>query len=177
MTRKWQGTTLFVAIFAGLAGTFGLRLLQSPVPAVASNAGAAPATTSPGTSGSTAPSPRASSTSSGSTASGSRAAGGTASGSAASANTVRTISGASENTPYGNVQVDVKFTGKKISDIRVVTIPDSSNYDQQVAQAVPPTLLNEILASQSTNVSTVSGGTYTSVGYLQSVQSAIDKLP
>jgi uncharacterized protein with FMN-binding domain len=154
MKRKWQGTTLFVAIFAGLAGTVGLRLLQSPVPAVGtSNAGAAPATTSPSTSRSH-----------------------SASGSPASGNTVRTISGASENTPYGNVQVDVKFTGKKISDVTVVTIPDSSGYDQSVAHAVPPTLLNEILASQSTKVSTVSGGTYTSVGYLQSVQSAIDKL-
>lgn len=162
MKRKWQGTTLFVAIFAGLAATLGLRLLQSPVPAVGtSQAGAAPATTSPSTSASTAPAPSASST---------------ASGSAASGNTVRTISGASENTPYGNVQVDVKFTRKKISDITVVTIPDSTSYDQSVAQAVPPTLLNEILASQSTNVSAVSGGTYTSVGYLQSVQSAIDKL-
>jgi uncharacterized protein with FMN-binding domain len=156
MKRKWQGTTLFVAIFAGLAGTVGLRLLQSPVPAVGtSNAGAAPATTSPSTSTSRSHS---------------------ASGSPASGNTVRTISGASENTPYGNVQVDVKFTGKKISDVTVVTIPDSSGYDQSVAHAVPPTLLNEILASQSTKVSTVSGGTYTSVGYLQSVQSAIDKL-
>ncbi|MBW4041787.1 MAG: FMN-binding protein, partial [Acidobacteria bacterium] len=158
MKRKWQGTTLFVAIFAGLSATLGLRLLQSPVPAVgASNAGAAPATTPPKASTSTA------------------AAGGKASGTAASG-AVRTISGASENTPYGAVQVDVKFTGKKIAGITVVTIPDSSNYDQSVAQAVPPTLLNEILASQSTNVSTVSGGTYTSVGYLQSVQSAIDKL-
>lgn len=163
MKRKWQGTTLFVAIFAGLAATLGLRLLQSPMPAVGtSKAGAAPATTSPSTGTSTVRSPSAS--------------GDTASGTAASGNTVRTISGASENTPYGNVQVDVKFVGKKISDITVVTIPDTSNYDQSVAQAVPPTLLNEILASQSTNVSTVSGGTYTSVGYLQSVQSAIDKL-
>ncbi len=175
MKRKWQGTTLFVAIFAGLAATLGLRLLQSPAPAIGtSQAGAPPATTSPNTSTSTAPSPSAAS---GTKASGSAASSGSStSGTPASANAIRTISGASENTPYGNVQVDVKFTGKKISNITVVTIPDSSSYDQSVAQAVPPTLLKEILASQSTNVNTVSGGTYTSVGYLQSVQSAIDKL-
>lgn len=164
MQRKWQGTALFFAIFAGLTATLGLRLIQSPAPTVGTTtAGAAPATTSPRTSASRAPSRSK--------------APGAASRSAASGNRVRTISGASESTPYGNVQVDVRFTGKRISDITVVTIPDTNNYDQAVAQAVPPALLNEILASQSTKVDTVSGGTYTSVGYLQSVQSAIDKLP
>lgn len=87
-----------------------------------------------------------------------------------------TVTGDTENTPYGNVQVSVSFSGKKITNVIVLQVPNANRHDQQVAQSVPPTLLQEVLSSQSASVDTVSGGTYTSNGYLKSVQSAIDKL-
>jgi uncharacterized protein with FMN-binding domain len=46
----------------------------------------------------------------------------------------------------------------------------------EIASYSVPVLSQEVLSSQSANVDTVSGATYTSEGYLQSVQSAIDKL-
>lgn len=151
MKRNWKGTSLFLAIFIVMGATFGLRLyMGSAHQPVAAALPSAPV--SPGSSGTP-----------------------TTSGSSAAEAT--TITGDTESTPYGNVQVSVSFSGKKITGITVLQVPHSNNYDQRVAQAVPPTLEQEILSSQSVKVNTVSGGTYTSDGYLRSVQSAIDKLP
>ncbi|NVM95879.1 FMN-binding protein [Arthrobacter wenxiniae] len=164
--RKWKGTALFLAIFIVLGATFGLRLYSAQEhSALASSLPTA--TAKPTTAGGAAPG-----TSTQSAApSGPRAAG------SGTGPSVRTITGDPESTPYGNVQVAVSFAGRKITGVNVLQVPDAGNYDQQVAQVVPPTLLQEVLTSQSAKVDTVSGGTYTSTGYLQSVQSAIDKLP
>ncbi|MCQ9164212.1 FMN-binding protein [Arthrobacter sp. STN4] len=165
--RKWTGTALFLAIFVVMGATFGLRLYSaqehSAIASSLTSAAAKPTTSGgapPGTSTqSAAPSAPPAAT-------------GTGKGSP-----VTTITGDPESTPYGNVQVAVSFAGKKITGVTVLQVPTSGNYDQQVAQVVPPTLLQEVLTSQSAKVDTVSGGTYTSTGYLQSVQSAIDKVP
>lgn len=171
MKRKWTGTALFFAIFVVMGATFGLRLgTGTPQSAAAAVAAAAPAQSGAG--GGTTTTGSAGGTPTGS-------AGGTPTGSstaAAAGSGATTITGASESTPYGNVQVSVSFSGKKITGITVLQVPNSGSYDRQVAQAVPPILEKEVLSSQSASVNTVSGGTYTSTGYLQSVQSAIDKL-
>jgi len=171
MKGNWKGTSLFLAIFVVMGATFGLRLYMGsahqPVAAALTSSPVLPGSAGkPTTSGASA-APTSSPSSSATKA--------TTGSSAAAAAT--TITGDTESTPYGNVQVSVNFSGKKITGITVLQVPDSNNYDQRVAQAVPPTLEQEILSSQSVNVNTVSGGTYTSDGYLQSVQSAIDKLP
>ncbi|MBW4096097.1 MAG: FMN-binding protein [Acidobacteria bacterium] len=179
MKRKWTGTALFFAIFVVMGATFGLRLgTGTPQSAAAAVAAAAPAQSGAGggttTTGSAGGTPTGSA---GGTPTGS--AGGTPTGSspaAAAGSAATTITGASESTPYGNVQVSVSFSGKKITGVTVLQVPNSGSYDRQVAQAVPPILEKEVLSSQSASVNTVSGGTYTSTGYLQSVQSAIDKL-
>jgi uncharacterized protein with FMN-binding domain len=156
MNGKWKGTALFLAILVVMCATFGLRLFSSSTHSALTTS----LTRSPGTPAS-APKTMGKKATTGSTTS----------------PATTTITGDPENTPYGNVQVAVAFKGKTITGVTVLQIPNSGNYDQRVAQAVPPSLLQEILASQSTAVNTVSGGTYTSTGYLQSAQSAIDKLP
>ncbi|RAN76294.1 hypothetical protein B5P43_23490 [Bacillus sp. SRB_336] len=167
MHGKWRGTALFLGIFAVMGATFGLRMYSAaPQSAIATSLTQAPHT--PATKGSAAAAPAKPATA----PSAAKTTPGTG-----TATAVTNITGDPENTPYGNVQVAVSFSGKKITGVTVLQIPNSGNYDQQVAQVVPPTLLQEVLSSQSANVNTVSGGTYTSTGYLQSVQSAIDKLP
>jgi len=163
MNGKWRGTTLFLAILVVMCATFGLRLYSASAHSgVTTSLARSPGT--PATTASATPPTSKPSTTKGAT-------GPTPSPAAA------TITGDPENTPYGNVQVSVSFKGKTITGVTVLQIPTSGNYDQRVAQAVPPILLQEILSSQSAAVNTVSGGTYTSTGYLQSAQSAIDKLP
>ncbi|MGA7205388.1 MAG: FMN-binding protein [Specibacter sp.] len=164
MNGKWKGTALFLAIFVVMGATFGLRLyMGSQHSAVTTSLSSAPVTPVPSGTPTTAAGPASTS--------------GAASPSPSAAAAATTITGATESTPYGDVQVSVSFSGKKITAVTVLQVPNSNNYDQRVAQSVPPILEQEILSSQSSAVNTVSGGTYTSDGYLQSVQSAIDKLP
>jgi len=86
-----------------------------------------------------------------------------------------TFTGSSVRTPYGPVQVEITVAGGKISDIRTVQCPTATPRDQMICQQAVPYLVNESIAAQSANVNAVSGATYTSEGYKQSLQSAIDQ--
>jgi uncharacterized protein with FMN-binding domain len=87
----------------------------------------------------------------------------------------RTVTGSSIRTRYGDVQVQVKFAGTQITDVVPVRLPDSNDVDQEIDQQVVPILIQETLTAQSANIQAVSGATYTSDGYIQSLQSALDK--
>ena len=86
----------------------------------------------------------------------------------------RTITGAAVQEPYGTVQAAITVQGKQITGVNVVQVP--GGFDQQFADASIPTLTQEILSSQSANVSVVSGATYVSSAFLQSVDSAIQHI-
>jgi uncharacterized protein with FMN-binding domain len=170
MNGKWRGTILFLAIFAVMGATLGLRFYSEAPTSLFSTSLTPTSGTSPTTA---ATAPAATSSSPAATSAAKPA---TPQATSATGTAVKSITGDPQGTPYGDVQVKVSFKGKKITNVTVLQIPNSGNYDQSVAQAAPPILLQEIISSQSANVNTVSGGTYTSIGYLQSVQSAIDKL-
>ncbi len=77
---------------------------------------------------------------------------------------------------YGNVQLKVTAKNGKITDIVAVQLPDQDGRSMQISSAVEPMLKQQALQAQSANISGVSGATYTSGGYQQSLQSALDKL-
>ncbi|HEY5049685.1 MAG TPA: FMN-binding protein [Acidothermaceae bacterium] len=87
----------------------------------------------------------------------------------------RTVTGSSIRTRYGDVEVQVTFTGAQITDVVPVKLPDSNGVDQEIDQQVVPILIQETLTAQSANIQAVSGATYTSDGYIRSLQSALDK--
>ncbi|MDP9102137.1 MAG: FMN-binding protein [Actinomycetota bacterium] len=90
------------------------------------------------------------------------------------ATTTRTVNGAAFDTRYGPVQVQIKVQGRRIVSADAIVYPQESQRDQEInAQAVPQ-LNDETLKAQSAQIDTVSGATYTSDGYRQSLQSAID---
>lgn len=74
---------------------------------------------------------------------------------------------------FGTVQADVELTGSTITDITTLQAP-GGGYQKYTDRAIP-TMRQRIITAQSTNVAAVSGATYTSKGYAQSVQSALDK--
>ncbi len=74
---------------------------------------------------------------------------------------------------FGIVQADVTLTGSTITGINTVQAP-GGGYQAYTDRAIPG-MKQRILAAQSTNVAAVSGATYTSNGYAQSVQSALNK--
>jgi uncharacterized protein with FMN-binding domain len=87
----------------------------------------------------------------------------------------RSVTGSSIGTRYGNVEVRVTFAGTQITDVVPVRLPDSNGVDQEIDQQVVPILIQETLTAQSSNIQAVSGATYTSDGYIRSLQSALDK--
>jgi uncharacterized protein with FMN-binding domain len=58
--------------------------------------------------------------------------------------------------------------------VQIVQYPDGDNKSVRINSRALPTLISESISSQSADVSTVSGATYTSVSYRVSLQSAID---
>lgn len=95
---------------------------------------------------------------------------------AARAATTRSAVGSDVQYGYGDVEVKVTMTGSKITDVSLVR---HSAYDQRSAmidQVALPQLHSQALSLQNGKVDGVSGATYTSEGYAQSLQSAIDKL-
>jgi uncharacterized protein with FMN-binding domain len=87
------------------------------------------------------------------------------------------LTGTAVQTPYGVVQVQVTFQNGTITDVTPLQLPNDGSRSAQIAQYAAPQLRSEVLSAQSAQVDTISGATYTSEGYLQSLQSALDQLP
>jgi uncharacterized protein with FMN-binding domain len=85
-----------------------------------------------------------------------------------------TFTGGAADTRYGPVQVQITVAGGKITDAQAVQYPQESGRDVRINSAAVPELNQETLQAQSAQIDTVSGATYTSEGYQQSLQSAID---
>lgn len=85
----------------------------------------------------------------------------------------RTVHGDPISFKYGVVQVDVVLTGSTITDIKTLQAP-GGGYQSYTDRAVP-TMKQRIIAAQSTSVAAATGATYTSKGYADSVQSALNR--
>jgi uncharacterized protein with FMN-binding domain len=90
-------------------------------------------------------------------------------------NTHRTVQGPAVSTRYGVVQVSVVLAGKKIEQVHLLEITGVDAHSDQIHQSATPVLVKETLSAQSAKIDSVSGATYTSQGYTQSLQSALDR--
>ena len=86
-----------------------------------------------------------------------------------------TFTGAAGNTRYGPVQVQITVVNNKITNAVALTYPTGSFRDQQINQQAIPYLIQETLAAQSANIQGVGGASYTSQGWVDSLQSALTK--
>jgi len=86
-----------------------------------------------------------------------------------------TFTGAAANTVYGPVQVQITVSNGKITNAVALTYPTGSFRDQQINQQAIPYLIQETLAAQSANIQGVGGASYTSQGWVDSLQSALNK--
>ena len=87
-----------------------------------------------------------------------------------------TVDGATVQTRYGPVQVEVTVEGGRITDVTALQLPSGDRHSAGISQAVEPMLRDEVLQAQSADIDLVSGATYTSTGYARSLQSALDQL-
>lgn len=101
--------------------------------------------------------------------------GGSSSGSSSSKATDGTYTGQSVSTRFGDVQVQVTVSGGQITDVTALHLTDRESRSVSISNRAAPILRDEVLKAQSADVSMVSGATYTSEGYLTSLQSALDQ--
>lgn len=93
----------------------------------------------------------------------------------APAATPTVVNGASVRNRYGDVQVQATFAADgTLTNVDVLQVPSRDGQSVQINNSAVPRLNSEALGAQSANVHTISGATYTSIGYEQSLQSAID---
>jgi uncharacterized protein with FMN-binding domain len=85
--------------------------------------------------------------------------------------------GADAPNQYGDVQVRIKVSGQKIVSVDAVALPGGDSRSQEISAVAGPLLRQQALAAQSASIDGVSGASFTSDGYRQSLQSALDGLP
>jgi uncharacterized protein with FMN-binding domain len=87
----------------------------------------------------------------------------------------RTVTGTVATTAYGPMQVRVTLDGTKITKVAVLQQTDDGGESIAIDAAAIPKLSSETLAAQSARIDAVSGASYTSAGYIKSLQSALDQ--
>lgn len=149
------------------------------VPAAISTTG--PSTSGSGTSGSA-------TSGSGSSASGTSRSGTSGSGSSSASaapsatpkpssatSVAKTYTGSAVDTRFGPVQVQITVQNGTITAVNATEYPQNDPRDQQINSYAIPQLNQEALTAKNANIDMVSGATYTSDGYISSLQSALDQ--
>lgn len=125
----------------------------------AADPGATAGPTTPGPNGSTRPAP----------------AGSTPAPATSGSSGSRRFVGSAIETRYGVVQVAVTAKGSRIANVSFVQLTAFDDRSQEINSQAAPILLQETISAQSARIDTVSGATYTTDGYVQSLQSALDQ--
>jgi uncharacterized protein with FMN-binding domain len=153
-----------LAIAGTAAGLAALLSFKSHAPLA--GRGALPGASLPGT---------APSTSAPSTSAPSRSRSAPSTSAPSTSGATRTIAGQAIQTQYGVVQVQVVVSGNKIKNVSFLQLTAYDPRSQEINSAAAPILLQQTLAAQSSQIDGVSGASYTSQGYVQSLQSALDQ--
>lgn len=85
------------------------------------------------------------------------------------------LTGSAAETKFGPMQVQVTLVNHKIVKVTVLQQTDQGAMSSQIDARAIPQLDQETLAAQNAGIHAVSGASYTSAGYIQSLQSALDK--
>ena len=85
-----------------------------------------------------------------------------------------TVDGPVIDTRYGAIQVEIVVANGQLQDVVAIQLP-TGRRSGQISSAAEPILREEALQAQSASIDTVSGATYTSDAYAQSLQAALDQ--
>lgn len=86
----------------------------------------------------------------------------------------KTVDGPTIQTRYGPVQVEITVSGSRVTAVVALQLPDGDRHSAQISSRVQDTLASQALQAQSGSIDGVSGATYTSEAYAQSLQAALD---
>ena len=87
----------------------------------------------------------------------------------------KTYTGDPVDTRWGPVQVRITVANRTVTSAQAVVYPQNNPRDQEINSFAVPTLNQEAVSAGSAKIDAVSGATYTSDGYIRSLQSALDK--
>ena len=93
----------------------------------------------------------------------------------AAVSAAKTYTGNAVDTQYGPVEVQITVKDGKVTAANAVDYPSSDPRDAQINSYAIPALDAEAIRAGSANIDTISGASYTSAGYISSLQSALDK--
>ena len=85
----------------------------------------------------------------------------------------QTYTGDAVETGYGQVQVAVTVEGSTITAVNAVAAPQNDPKSSQISAYAIPQLQDQAVTAQSAKIDGVSGASYTSAGFAQSLQSAL----
>ena len=89
----------------------------------------------------------------------------------------RSATGSTVNYHYGILSVSVTVSGKRITKVGIASLNDGGSFrSQSIDQQSIPILEQQTIQAQKANIQGVSGASYTSAGFEQSLQSALTKL-
>jgi uncharacterized protein with FMN-binding domain len=83
------------------------------------------------------------------------------------------FTGTTIQTPFGPVQVKVSVENGKITAVDALQAPSGDPHSSRLSDMAIPRLIQSTLTAQSARVNAVSGATYTSMAFMQSLQSAL----
>ncbi len=84
-----------------------------------------------------------------------------------------TFNGTTQNAYWGNVQVAAVISGGKLTDVKVLQFPNTHSTSVYINQQALPYLKQEAVQAQSANIQIISGATFTSQAYIQSLTDAL----
>lgn len=87
----------------------------------------------------------------------------------------KTVVGDPVQTRYGPVEVQITVTDGRVTAADAIVYPTVRARDRDINSRAIPALDQEATAAQNANIHMISGATYTSAGYIRSLQSALDK--
>ncbi len=87
-----------------------------------------------------------------------------------------TVDGAAVDTRFGPVQVEVVVAAGRITKATAIVYPTENPRDAEINAVAIPDLQAQVIAAQSAQIDGVSGATYTTEGFITSLQSALDQV-
>lgn len=93
---------------------------------------------------------------------------------AAATPTTQTLTGPAISYFFGTAQVQVTMVNGQITTVTALQLPNEGQ-SAWISQQVEPMLRSEVLSAQSARINLISGATYTSQAYAQSLQGALDQ--
>ncbi|MCU4186819.1 FMN-binding protein [Acidiferrimicrobium sp. IK] len=95
---------------------------------------------------------------------------------AAPSSATRGATGTDEQFRYGDIAVKVTVQGTKITNVGIATISETDGRSQSIDSYAVPQLEQQVINAGSANINGVSGATYTSQAFYDSLTSALKKL-